>query len=124
MRGLIPAGSASSPSSDPNGTAATQIAPRCSATPRASPRPTPIGPRAEGHGAGYVVEDAEGEEIDACWGYLGDYETSGCLEEGRIALAHRSAQAKAHQAEADNGANAALAASLEASRPGLYAGPL
>ncbi|MDF9301988.1 hypothetical protein P5P81_05385 [Tritonibacter mobilis] len=33
---------------------------------------------------GYVIE-RDGEEIDACWGFVGDYET-GCLPEAREAL--------------------------------------
>jgi len=33
---------------------------------------------------GYVVE-ADGEEIDACWGFVGDYETD-CLPEARRAV--------------------------------------
>ncbi|MDE4176316.1 hypothetical protein SM764_19070 [Pseudophaeobacter sp. 1A16562] len=33
---------------------------------------------------GYVIEQ-DGEEIDACWGFVGDYET-GCLPEAREAV--------------------------------------
>lgn len=33
---------------------------------------------------GYVIE-RDGEEADACWGFLGDYQT-GCLTEARQAL--------------------------------------
>ncbi|GLT12196.1 hypothetical protein ACFQFQ_31835 [Sulfitobacter porphyrae] len=33
---------------------------------------------------GYVIEQ-DGEEIDACWGFVGDYET-GCLPEARHAV--------------------------------------
>lgn len=52
---------------------------------------------------GYVIEQ-DGEEIDACWGFVGDYET-GCLPEARQAVPVRSpgqipqsaaAQAQAH----------------------------
>ena len=52
---------------------------------------------------GYVIERA-GEEIDACWGFVGDYET-GCLPEARHAVPapspgqtreSASAQARAH----------------------------
>ncbi|MAY33064.1 MAG: hypothetical protein CMM86_10715 [Rhodovulum sp.] len=52
---------------------------------------------------GYVIE-RDGEEIDACWGFVGDYET-GCLPEARQAVPVRSpgqilqsaaAQAQAH----------------------------
>jgi len=32
---------------------------------------------------GYVIEQ-DGEEVDACWGFVGDYET-GCLAEARFA---------------------------------------
>jgi hypothetical protein len=31
---------------------------------------------------GYVVEDADGEHLDSCWGYFGDYK-EGALKEGR-----------------------------------------
>lgn len=52
---------------------------------------------------GYVIE-RDGEEIDACWGFVGDYET-GCLPEARHAVPAPSpgqtrnsaaAQAQAH----------------------------
>lgn len=52
---------------------------------------------------GYVIEQ-NGEEIDACWGFVGDYET-GCLPEARHAMPAPSpsqtpqsaaAQAQAH----------------------------
>ena len=52
---------------------------------------------------GYVIEQ-DGDEIDACWGFVGDYET-GCLPEARQAVPVRSpgqtpqstsAQAQAH----------------------------
>ena len=33
---------------------------------------------------GYVIE-RDGEEVDACWGFVGDYET-GCLPEAREAV--------------------------------------
>lgn len=32
---------------------------------------------------GYVIKDAEGEELDACWGYFGDPETSGLMEDAK-----------------------------------------
>jgi len=35
---------------------------------------------------GYVVEDEDGEDVDSCWGFLGDYDqTCGCLDEARSA---------------------------------------
>lgn len=34
---------------------------------------------------GYVVEDERGENLDSCWGFIGDYEKSGCLEQARDA---------------------------------------
>ncbi|MCZ4257776.1 hypothetical protein O4H53_19685 [Sulfitobacter sp. G21635-S1] len=52
---------------------------------------------------GYVIEQ-DGEEVDACWGFVGDYET-GCLSEAREAVPTSSpgqtresaaAQARAH----------------------------
>ena len=52
---------------------------------------------------GYVIEQ-DGEEVDACWGFVGDYET-GCLPEARRAVPAPSpdqttrsaaAQAQAH----------------------------
>lgn len=52
---------------------------------------------------GYVIE-RDGEEVDACWGFVGDYEL-GCLPEARQAVPVRSpgqipqsaaAQAQAH----------------------------
>lgn len=49
---------------------------------------------------GYVIEQ-DGEEVDACWGFVGDYET-GCLPEARHAVpapspgqTHNSAAAQA-----------------------------
>ena len=56
-----------------------------------------------GRGYGYVIEQ-DGEEIEAGWGFLGDYET-GCLPEARLAVPVPSlgqtprsaaAQARAH----------------------------
>jgi hypothetical protein len=53
---------------------------------------------------GEIVIEQDGEEIDACWGFVGDYET-GCLPEARQAVPVRSpgqipqsaaAQAQAH----------------------------
>ncbi|WP_289084242.1 hypothetical protein [uncultured Sulfitobacter sp.] len=50
---------------------------------------------------GYVIE-RDGEEVDACWGFVGDYET-GCLPEAREAVpipspgqTRQSAAAQAH----------------------------
>jgi hypothetical protein len=42
---------------------------------------------------GYVVKDSEGEVMDSCWGYYGDYEKSGVLEAAREAAecAHKRA---------------------------------
>lgn len=37
---------------------------------------------------GYVIEQ-DGEEIDACWGFIGDYELD-CLRQARKALRHAS----------------------------------
>ena len=34
---------------------------------------------------GYVVERSDGEEIDSCWGFIGDYEGH-CLEAARQAV--------------------------------------
>lgn len=44
-----------------------------------------------GGGVGYVVEDAEGEELDSCWGY---YTLDDAEQAGREALAHHVDGAK------------------------------
>ena len=30
---------------------------------------------------GYIIEDENGEQLDSCWGFLGDYKN--CLEEAK-----------------------------------------
>jgi hypothetical protein len=35
---------------------------------------------------GFIVKDERGETLDSCWGYIGDWEKSGVLEEGKSAL--------------------------------------
>lgn len=36
---------------------------------------------------GFVIEDERGEHLDSCWGFSGDWEKSGILDEARSALA-------------------------------------
>jgi hypothetical protein len=35
---------------------------------------------------GYVVKNAAGEEIDSCWGFYGNPEKSGCIEQARAVI--------------------------------------
>ena len=41
---------------------------------------------------GFIVEDSSGDQIESVWGYIGDYDTSGCLAEAE-------ATAKLHEEE-------------------------
>lgn len=75
---------------------------------------------ANGDVYGYVIEDADGYQLDSCWGYIGDCDGR-VLSEGRAALAHEVVSAKETQAKAQAEANALDVANLEASRPDLYA---
>lgn len=68
---------------------------------------------ANGNVFGYVVEDAAGEHLDSCWGFIGDYDGY-VLEHGRGILAH-------HVAEASKAADAAFADQAQTARPDLYA---
>jgi len=38
---------------------------------------------------GYTVVDSDGEELDSCWGYYGDVETSGLMDEAKSIIDHR-----------------------------------
>ena len=62
---------------------------------------------------GFVVEDKEGNDIDSCWGFYGDYEQeNGCLNEARSvakSAAQRIKQEKA-QAKIDLGKTLGLSA--------------
>lgn len=50
---------------------------------------------------GYVVEDERGEHLDSCWGFSGDYEKSGILDEARAAAkTHNEPEEKAKRAAA------------------------
>ena len=50
---------------------------------------------------GYVVEDERGEHLDSCWGFYGDYEDSGILEEARgAAKGHNAPKEIKKRAEA------------------------
>jgi hypothetical protein len=66
---------------------------------------------------GYVVEDEDGDQLDACWGFFGiDY----AKEEGRSALAYEADRlAKADEAAAIV-ADEAMAREMEAARPDMY----
>lgn len=45
---------------------------------------------------GYSIEDAEGDHLDSCWGFYGDYDSDyGALSEGKAALASELADRKA-----------------------------
>lgn len=74
---------------------------------------------ANGHGYGYVIEDADGEELESCWGFIGvdDEDTN----PSRRHFANAVAKVKADNATTLQATYAADAASLEASRPDLYA---
>ena len=39
---------------------------------------------------GYVVEDERKEHIDSCWGFYGDYDKSGILDQARLSLKQAS----------------------------------
>ena len=41
---------------------------------------------------GYVVEDRDGEELDSCWGYIGDMDY--CQDQAKIAAEHHAKEAK------------------------------
>lgn len=62
---------------------------------------------------GYVVEDAEGEHLDSCWGFYG---AKYAIEEGQAAARRESAQLQSERA-------ASFAEEAEASRPDMYALP-
>jgi hypothetical protein len=50
---------------------------------------------------GFYVENADGEEIESCGGYFGDYEKSGCLDNARAIARANTARAEDHiQAQA------------------------
>jgi len=66
---------------------------------------------ANGNIWGYVVEDADGEHIDSCWGFIGDHDDE-----------HLMAEAHSAYHDAIKDANAANARDLEADRADMYAG--
>lgn len=73
-----------------------------------------------GEAYGYVVENEDGEQVDSCWGFIGDPEEDGALTEGLTAFESavedaRARIADAAQAVADK--NAALAELLAAAAP-------
>lgn len=41
---------------------------------------------------GFVIEDGEENHLDSCWGFYGDYEKSGVLEDGRESLKYHYKQ--------------------------------
>lgn len=45
---------------------------------------------------GYSVENADGDSVDSCWGFFGDYETFGCLGQARAAARANIADAALH----------------------------
>lgn len=77
---------------------------------------------ANGNIWGYVIEDEDGEHVDSCWGFIGDWDGDDlALDAGREALEHFAEDAKAAKAAALAEEIAEEAAALEASRPDLYA---
>lgn len=49
---------------------------------------------------GFVIEGSDGENVDSCGGFVGDYDESGCLEQAReSADAYYLAQLKKHEAK-------------------------
>lgn len=46
---------------------------------------------------GYVVKDADGEQVESCWGFIGDPDTSGVVSEARAVVKAEVA----HRAKAD-----------------------
>ncbi len=66
---------------------------------------------ANGYGFGFVVKDKDGEQLDSCWGFLGDEGRTRAIEEGRAMFAHAVTEAAA--------ADAKDAASLEAAQHSL-----
>ena len=76
---------------------------------------------ANGNICGFQIEDEDGNGLDSCWGFIGDYDDSGCLEQARDAF-------NAAVSEAKDGLATAKAIEIEeanlaliASRPDLYA---
>ena len=41
---------------------------------------------------GYNIVDPDGEDIDGCWGYYGDYDESGLMKDARSAVDHHEAE--------------------------------
>lgn len=54
---------------------------------------------ASGNGFGYVVEDEDENELDACWGYLGDHDEDYIMGEAREAFEVAVENAKTKAAE-------------------------
>lgn len=66
---------------------------------------------------GYVIEDADGETLDSCWGFIGDSDY--CLEEGIAAAAGHVKDAAAAALAEREAFNCAMAESMAADRPDL-----
>ena len=62
---------------------------------------------------GFVIEDEDGNELDSCWGFFGDYEDY-CLKEARDRAEYHAKQKREASAEK-------VAQELEESRPDFYA---
>lgn len=74
---------------------------------------------ANGNIYGFVVEDEDGEELDACWGFIGDSDGY-VLAEGRDILTYHVNKKREADAAALIEENTRIAAALEASRPDMY----
>jgi hypothetical protein len=58
---------------------------------------------------GYVVEDADGEHLDSCWGFIGDSDESYMMSEARDSFRHEVEKAQAAITEAERAAELAEA---------------
>lgn len=77
---------------------------------------------ANGNIWGYVIKDEDGDTVDSCWGFIGDWDGDDlALDAGREALEAYGEDAKAAKAAARAAQIAEDAAALEAARPDLYA---
>lgn len=67
---------------------------------------------------GFIIEDADGEQLDSCWGYIGD--SRYCFEDGKTNAAYYIEQAKKDAETLKQAHIAAYAEEMEASRPDMY----
>ena len=66
---------------------------------------------ASGNVYGFVIENEEGEHLDSCWGFYGDYDDY-CLKEARDMLEHHAKEAREAKAEK-------MAQEIQDSRPDM-----